>query len=61
MSNSMADSIQAPIADWSTNYLSTEYCVLRTESIGHFAIPSYEGATCEAPAFAAVASWEAVR
>lgn len=42
MSNSMADSIDARMADWSLNYLSTEYCVLSPGSVLRVAFPILE-------------------
>jgi hypothetical protein len=50
MSHSIGNSIEAPMPDWSTNYLSTAYWVLRTESIGHLAFPTYEAPATECEA-----------
>jgi hypothetical protein len=49
------------IAHWSTNYLSTESCVLSTESVACVAIPTYDRARPAVPALTDVASSEAVQ
>lgn len=46
----MSNGIGPPIAYWSPNYLSTEYCVLSPESLGHFAIPTTDARRLRVPA-----------